>query len=99
MRMSDWSSDVCFSDLDEEPRRHTGAVQVLARGLHAALDACDGVDEHHARLHRGCGGDDFALEVWKAGGIKDMEAVAAPVEGDDGGRDRVAVRAEERSVG
>src|SRR3546814_14696918 len=36
MRISDWSSDVCSSDLDGRPRLHRGAQHVAGGQLHHA---------------------------------------------------------------
>src|SRR3546814_8918021 len=89
MRISDWSSDVCSSDLDEEPAVDPTAVPVglLAEALDPglALAQREGA-EAAGRLHRGQRGFDFP----------------GPVEGDQRVdvdiADTVAVGAEERAV-
>src|SRR3546814_1426639 len=47
MRISDWSSDVCSSDLDDVDRlvRQLAVVDVLGRQLHRRLDGVVGVAE------------------------------------------------------
>src|SRR3546814_20886119 len=56
MRISDWSSDVCSSDLVERRNLARAALVVLDRGFLDALEATDAGADRHADVFR-VGGD------------------------------------------
>src|SRR3546814_6833923 len=58
MRISDWSSDVCSSDLVNDVRGHAAGDDVL-RSVAAVLRECIGDRGHAVRY----GGDEFAVAL------------------------------------
>src|SRR3546814_19681275 len=66
MRISDWSSDVCSSDLQRHPGRLLGGEEnrpggVLARGPAAVAGSCHRVDVGLGGVHRGVHVGELAL--------------------------------------
>src|SRR3546814_14301669 len=73
MRISDWSSDVCSSDL-EQPRAVPAADRAAARG--------DGVDAQHRRADARARDDRLVVALEAAGIMADVGRGAAHVEAD-----------------
>src|SRR3546814_20548553 len=105
MRISDWSSDVCSSDLDEEPTVDPTAVPVglLAEALDPGLALAQRESAEAAgRLHRGQRGFDFPgpMEGDQRVDVDIADAVAVRAEkGAVDMVDRALDRSEKRRVG
>src|SRR3546814_4707710 len=59
MRISDWSSDVCSSDLDGRSARIDQLMLELARGVHRV-----GIDHRHAGAQHAEDGDRILQQIW-----------------------------------
>src|SRR3546814_14801066 len=96
MRISDWSSDVCSSDLLREGRTNE-ASKVHGRADHRGAQGGRGgsQDSRSGQATRRVGSDDLQLEgqIWRPGGVRGEAFAPAR------GRERQAPRSEERRVG
>src|SRR3546814_1336778 len=93
MRISDWSSDVCSSDL-ERKARHLVLVGLAPHGFGLRLHATNRAQHEHRAVEHAQRTLDLDREVDVPGSIDDVQAVlrhrlvhAGPERGGRGGRD------------
>src|SRR3546814_13631078 len=86
MRISDWSSDVCSSDLLAYLLTHLDGVKQVARGWRARCPNCGGST---LELAISIGGGGAELQCWggctEKAGLEAVPGDARPARGGDGG--------------